>query len=265
MERIMCPPRYFDIEYSINPWMNVSNKVNRSLAFKQWYRLIDILEGLGDVIHIVDAVPGLPDMTFCGDAGLVWNKIFIPSNFRHKERKGEVRNFIRWFEKNGYHIYTMPGDLAFEGLGDVVIHEDVAFFGHGPRTDKGALEYLSERIPDLKILGKMEIADDRHFHLALALSFVNRDTVLYYPPAFTEESVENLKKAIEKTISVSREDATEYFACNNVVVGNKVIVYNFTPRLRAELAEHGYEIVTCDMSEFKKSGGSVRCLVLDLT
>jgi N-dimethylarginine dimethylaminohydrolase len=262
MERVMCPPTYFDVEYSINPWMDTANRVDRGLAFEQWHALVEVLEGLGDEISVVEAAPGLPDMTFAGDAGLVWRRRFVPSNFRHPERRGEVDHFLRWFEASGFEIAPMPDDVFFEGLGDVVFHDGAAFVGYGPRSDERAIERLREIVPELEVVGRLSIVDDRYFHLAMALGFIDRETVVYHEPAFTPESVEALRRAVPRAIAVGDEDANSYFACNNLVVDGSVILDNCTPGLRADLGAAGYEVITCDMSEFKKSGGSLRCLVL---
>lgn len=264
MERVMCPPTYFDVEYSINPWMDPGNRVDRELAFTQWHELIGTLRDLGDTIHVVDAAPGLPDMTFAGDAGLVWKQVFIPSNFRHPERQPEPDHFVPWFAERGFSIQRMPDDVVFEGLGDVVFHDGRAIVGYGPRSDERAIDHLRELIPELEVLGRVRMVDDRYFHLAMALGFVDHDTVLYHQPAFTPESVEVIRGAVANAIPVGETDANEYFACNNLVVDGRVILDNCTPQLRGDLADAGYEAVTCDMSEFKKSGGSLRCLVLSM-
>lgn len=262
MERVMCPPTYFDVAYSINPWMDTSVPVDKGLAHEQWWHLHDLLVSLGDTIHVVDAAPGLLDMTFSGDVGLVWKNTFVPSNYRHPERMGEVQHYLPWFEARGVDIRPMPEDVVFEGLGDVVFHEGRAFTGQGPRSDPRAVDHLREIIPELEVLARMDIVDDHYFHLAMALAFIDHDTVLYYPPAFTPESVDRLEKAVPYAIAVSEEDANHYFACNNLVIGNQVLIDGTTPELRAALGSHGYEVVECPMSEFKKSGGSLRCLVL---
>jgi N-dimethylarginine dimethylaminohydrolase len=96
----------------------------------------------------------------------------------------------------------------------------------------------------------------------MALSFIDADTILYYPPAFDADSVRKLERIVRHPIPVSAEDANEYFACNNLVIGDKVLLDNCTPDLRKALARLDYEACPCPMSEFKKSGGSLRCLVL---
>lgn len=262
MLRLMCRPTYFDVVYSINPWMDVKNPVDVPLAHVQWTAFVDTLEELGDTVELVDPAPGLPDMTFSGDAGLVHGRRFIPSNFRARERAGEVEHYVRWFERRGYEIARMPDDVYFEGLGDVVFHEEAALIGHGCRSDERAIAELRRLIPSLDVLGDVRIVDEHYFHLAMALSFIDEETVLYYPPAFDAESVATIRRVIPRAIAVSERDANDYFACNNLVIGDTVLIDGCTPQLEATLGDHGYRVRRCPMSEFKKSGGSLRCLVL---
>jgi N-dimethylarginine dimethylaminohydrolase len=153
---------------------------------------------------------------------------------------------------------------VFEGLGDVVFHNGAAFTGHGFRSGQKAVQHLTRLVPELRVLGQLETVDEHYFHLAMALGFIDDSTVVYYEPAFTPRSVQCIRSMIPRAISVSATDANEYFACNNLVVGGTVILDNCTPKLRGDLADAGYEVATCGMSEFKKSGGSLRCLVLTL-
>lgn len=258
----MCPPTYFEIVYTINPWMNTNNQVNSDLAHSQWNGFVDTLREFGDEIDFIEPAPGLPDMTFSGDPGMVYNDRFIPSNFRAKERSGEVEHYVKWFSDRGFTIQRMPSDVYFEGLGDVVFHNDLAVIGHGCRTDERAIQYLKKFLPNMRIIADLKILDDHYFHLAMALGFIDDETVLYYPAAFDQRSCDKLKSVIKYPIAVGDEDANCYFACNNLVIGNTVLLDNCTEDLRRSLAERGYVTKACDMSEFKKSGGSLRCLVL---
>lgn len=262
MRRLMCPPDHFDIEYVINPWMNRSVRVDAALARRQWDDLVATLRGLGDTIEFIDPDPRCPDMTFSGDGGLVVDRFFVPSNFRVPERRLEVGHYVDWFSARGFTIADYDPDIYFEGLGDVVFSGSRAVFGHGVRSDRRSLDLLRRLVPDLDILCEMQIVDNRFFHLAMALAFLDDETVLYYPPAFDSASAARLKAAVPHTIAASDQDACDYFACNNLVLGKRVLIDGATPRLRDDLAAHGFETVICPMSEFKKSGGSLRCLVL---
>ncbi len=41
---LVCPPEHFSIEYEINPWMRLSNKVHPGRARVQWQALMEELE-----------------------------------------------------------------------------------------------------------------------------------------------------------------------------------------------------------------------------
>ena len=69
---LMCPPRYFDVKYVINPWMAGNlNKTDHSLANQQWQ---DFYHHLAQHSHIelIEPDPDLPDMVFTANPGLGW-------------------------------------------------------------------------------------------------------------------------------------------------------------------------------------------------
>ena len=69
---LVCPPDYFAIEYEINPWMRRSNTVNSDEAVRQWHHLMQVLErDVGAVLEQMKPVPGLPDLVFTANAGIV--------------------------------------------------------------------------------------------------------------------------------------------------------------------------------------------------
>lgn len=261
---LMCPPTYFDIEYSINPWMDISNKVDKEKARKQWDYVYNILTDLNVEIDILEPVSGLPDMTFIGDAGIVHNKKFLATNFRHAERQGEVKHYIKWMEENNYPIFEVPKDVYFEGLGDIIYFDEDIMFGYGPRSSPEAIKYVTETYPELKLKGELYLKDESLYHLGLAISYIDKDTLLYYPDAFTDESLEFLRNNFERRIECSEKDAKEYFVCNNIPIGKNILMDNCTEELETEISQMGYTVVKTDMSEFKKSGGSVRCLILSI-
>ena len=72
---------YYGVEYVINPWMagNV-HRVTQGNAARQWERLCDCLGELAD-IELVEPAPGLPDMVFTANAGLVLERKAVLSRF----------------------------------------------------------------------------------------------------------------------------------------------------------------------------------------
>lgn len=259
---LMCRPRFFDIEYSINPWMDVGNRVDKERAAHQWEEARRLLDERGIQIFEIEPVPNLPDMTFTGDCGVTFGNCFIRSNYRHPERQPEAGHFEKWFEAHGYRVVTLPEGVWFEGLGDVVAWENDIVFGHGPRSSPESLEYVQRAVPDLRVRARVSLATDEFFHTGLAAALLDADTLLYFPDAFTADSRRALAASFARCIEVDERDATHHFVCNNIPLGREVILDGCSPELRDQLADHGFQTVTCDMSEFKKSGGSVRCLIV---
>jgi len=260
----MCEPKFFDIEYSINKWMDVNNKVDKEKAYKQWNQLVSKLKSLGCTIETIEPQPNLPDMTFSGDDGLVYGNKVILSRFRHKERQGEVEHYKKWFKEHNYEVIELPKGVIFEGLGDIIYNDKKIIFGYGPRSDPAAINYVKEIMKDLETVCELEIVDREMFHLALSLSFIDDDTVMYYPESFSERSRELVESKFKNVVRVGKDDALNYFACNNIIIGKNVLLWNCSEKLEKELNNVGYNVIKCDMSEFFKSGGSLRCLVLKL-
>lgn len=96
---LMCRPTAFDVVYAINPWMDLNNKPDKALAFKQWENLYNTYTRLGVEVLLIDQHENLPDMVFTANAGIVEDNTFICSNFAPPERKPEEDLFQKWFLK----------------------------------------------------------------------------------------------------------------------------------------------------------------------
>jgi ornithine--oxo-acid transaminase len=69
--------------------MNPSVAADSGLAVRQWVRLRSIVEDLGHTVHLGDPVPGLPDMVYAANAGLVIDGKALVARFAHAERAPE--------------------------------------------------------------------------------------------------------------------------------------------------------------------------------
>ncbi len=69
---LMCRPEHFEVSYAINPWMDVTQGVDRELALRQWETLRRTYLDLGHEVELIEPEPGLPDMVFAANGGLVF-------------------------------------------------------------------------------------------------------------------------------------------------------------------------------------------------
>jgi N-dimethylarginine dimethylaminohydrolase len=201
-------------------------------------------------------------MTFAGDCGVVFGRTFLASNFRHPQRQPETQYYSAWFAAHHYEVIHPPEKVFFEGLGDIIYEGTSVVIGHGPRSSAESCALVREVFPHLNILAQIELAGEDFFHVGLAAALLDERTLLYHPEAFTKASQTCLEQVFPRIIRICERDARENFVCNNIRISRTLLIDDCTESLEHELAGLGYKVVKCDMSEFKKSGGSIRCLIV---
>ncbi|BDI34283.1 hypothetical protein CCAX7_63340 [Capsulimonas corticalis] len=264
MHLLMCPPDYFDVCYEINPWMDIARAPDRDRAVRQWTALRQILtEQLGARVSLIPPQPGLPDMVFTANAGLLHGGSFVPASFRHAQRQGEAPYFRQWFAEAGYPEKSLPEspEFTFEGEGDALFYGDVLLAGYGPRSDAAAYALL-EGLLGCRVL-PLALVDSRWYHLDTCLIPLAPDLLAYYPGAFDAAANKALQSLPGEKIVMTEADALN-FGGNAVVIGRDVVLNAGCEALEAELAARGFRVRATDLSEFIKAGGSAKCLVLIL-
>ncbi len=263
---LMCAPKLYEVSYVINPWMkgNLGNS-SRRRALQQWEELFVVLSELAD-IYLVEPMAGSPDMVFTANAGLARDGVVAISSFYHPERQGEEPHFRAWFHAAGYAVVDLPRDTPFEGEGDALFSADGSrlWAGHGTRTleaSHGALQ----RLWDVEVVS-LRLVDPRFYHLDTCFAPLEDGSLLYYPPAFDDESLNKIEAAYpaEKRIAVCEEDALA-FACNAVNLGKTIVMNCISAELEQELRGRGFEVIQVRLDEFLKAGGAAKCLVMKLT
>lgn len=283
MRVLMCPPDYFRIDEEINVHMHKEDQPDRRKARKQWQELVRTYIELGVEMWFIEPQPGLQDMCFTANGGWCrWGKIIFAS-FSHAIRKAEEPFYELWFNKYREKFldvatHKLPPDVNCEGQGDIVTVDlpagPLVLMGYGQgRTGYSAAQHLAA-IHGLsqEVVLPLRLVDPRFYHLDTACVFIQpKNLLLYYPGAFDSTSRRVLVSLPVKRYEVSEEDAVR-FVCNGAFVEiqdrdipETVFVTNTpTPRFREDMRAHGISVHPLDMSEFLKSGGSVRCLTLFL-
>lgn len=258
---LMCEPIHFRIAYEINPWMRRANAVVGPRALEQWRALRRVLVDLGVEVDLVEHQQAVPDMTFTANAGVVVGRRFIPSNFRFPERQPEAALFVQWFAGRGYDVATIHEPHYWEGEGDVLPADGQVFAGYRFRTEFRALDHLDELLGTTSI--RLELVDDRFYHLDTCFCPLSAGRALYYPGAFSADARATLARSVPDLIEVPAGEA-ERFACNAVLVDGTVVLNIGCPVTRSEIERRGLRSAETPTDEFIKAGGSVKCLLLML-
>lgn len=258
---LMCPPDHYGIEYEINPWMNRSLGAVRSVAFRQWTTLRDTLLGLGADVKTLTPRPGLPDLVFTANAGLIFHKTFLSARFRHEVRAKESPVFDAWFAENGFDVEHMPEASFHEGAGDALFCGATLFAGYRTRSDAQAHQWVGKRF-GVRVL-PLELVNARFYHLDTCFCPLADGVALYFPDAFDTYGRRVLQTQVGKLIPVVEAEAHR-FGCNAVVVGQTVIHNSQCPQLAESLTAAGYRSIEVELDEFLKAGGSAKCLTLRL-
>jgi N-dimethylarginine dimethylaminohydrolase len=259
---LMCRPTYFDVTYSVNVWMEPQNPTDTSLAIQQWHALRSGLIDLGHAVELIDPLPGQPDMVFTANAAFVVGQRAIGTLFSHRFRDDETVAYADWLKQHGFDV-RMPHFIS-EGEGDYlkIPGSDKAIAAYGIRTEISAHAELANWL-ELDVVS-VRMMDPRFYHLDTALAVLNEYSAIYYPGAFDEEGRTALSKLFPYLIEVPEADAVE-FGANAISDGLNVLIDRGAVGLRQTLHERGYAVTSFNMSELKKSGGSVKCCVLNLS
>ena len=260
---LMCAPDHYDVDYVINPWMEGNiHKSSQEKAVEQWSKLNFVLNNIAKV-DLVEGQPGVPDMVFTANAGLVLGDNAVLSRFYHPERQGEEPYFKKWFEDNGFNVFELPKDLPFEGAGDALLDREGRWLwaGYGFRSELDSHPYIAKWL-DIEVLS-LRLIDDRFYHLDTCFCPLSGGYLLYYPGAFDSYSNHIIegRVPVEKRIAIAEADAIN-FACNSVNVEQTVVMNKASDSLKQRLGDAGFEVIETPLTEFLKAGGAAKCLTL---
>jgi N-dimethylarginine dimethylaminohydrolase len=255
----MTPPAFFAVEYAINPWMDLATPVDKGTAIAQWETLYQTYLRLGHTVDLVPPVPGLPDMVYAANGGLIVNDTAIVARFAFAQRAAESAAYTEWMSARGYRpVHTRHVN---EGQGDLLVVGEMILAGHGFRTDVRAHAEIAEavRMPVISL----ELVNPRFYHLDTVLAVLDDHTIAYYPPAFTEAAQGQLQALFPDAIAVGSADAY-VLGLNAVSDGLHVVHPEAATGFAAQLRAAGFDPVGVNLSELLKGGGSVKCCTLEV-
>lgn len=270
--KLLSKPNNFKISYEINPYMNKNSKIEN--YEDDWCSIVKELRKYTKIktvnyknynIKELD-ITQYPDIVFAANHGLGipgTNKIIL-SNMNNKQRVNEIKYFKMWCDNQGYNTLEINDKYKFEGEGDGIWHpkRDLLWLGYGFRSDYGAIEEIDTIIESKTI--SLELTDERYYHLDVCFTPLSETDVLIIPDAFTSDSLDKIVDIFENVYYVPKSEKNT-FACNSKMISkNTVAIDKINSKTIKLLNKKGYNVLEVDTKEFRKAGGSIDCLTLEI-
>lgn len=272
---LLVAPTYYDVSYSINPWMDPAawardpGGMHRH-ATASFDALRTALGEAGFAVEVAEGAPGQPDMVFPANAAVVLDGKAVLARFRYPQRRGEEQPFAGIFENlraRGLinEVALLPEGCYQEGAGDCIWDARLGHFwaGFGPRSSHEAADAMAAHFGQEVVA--LELATEQSYHLDVCFCPLAGGEVLYYPPAFTEAALKVLRARVPaaRRIEASADDL-RHFSVNAVNLDDQVVMTRTTPHLRQELGRRGYRLHEVDLAPYMMSGGGAYCMTLRL-
>ena len=207
----------------------------------------------------IGAVPGLPDMVFAANGGLIIGGVAYGARFANAERAAEGPAYLTWFRNAG--LETHDPNHVNEGEGDFLTLDDMVLAGTGFRTHHQAHAEAQELFGRPVIT--LRLVDPYYYHLDTALAVLDGRTIAYYPDAFSTGSQRVLRRLFPDALIATATDA-RVLGLNAVSDGHHVVLSAGAKDLAQALRRRGYEPVPIDFSELRKAGGGPKCCTLEV-
>jgi dimethylargininase len=226
-----------------------------ALALGQHAAYCQSLEACGlEVLHLAPDQQH-PDSTFVEDTAVLTGHSAVLCRPGASSRRGEVdgvRGAIRRFY-SVVHEIAAPGTL--DG-GDICEAGSHFFIGISHRTnEEGARQLAGFLAEDGYTSGTVDIrAMQSILHLKSGIAYLDNNNLVVM-----EELAGREEFAGYDVIPVA---AAESYACNCVLVNDRVLVPVGFAHLDAALEQRGYRTLALEMSEFRKMDGGLSCLSL---
>jgi N-dimethylarginine dimethylaminohydrolase len=277
MLRVCIKPTTFTIlpiQDKQNPYIDIKHRVDRKKAAKQHDALVKSFANVSSYT-IEDAADPIPDIVFVANGGLCLPRLGRPvillPNMKYKQRKDEYEYLEGIYGDMGLETMPFPGNEPFEGQAELKWFDGgkKAICGYGHRSTKKTFTILEKlfkklygrRKPELLVI-PLQSAD--YYHLDVAMLEFDDAKCIIHERAFSEASIKKIQNFLGPE-NVFVIDTPDSFCLNAVVDGPNLITHTLAQPLKTYIEKiTDKKIIMVDTSEFEKSGGSVRCMTLDI-
>jgi N-dimethylarginine dimethylaminohydrolase len=266
------------IQHGQNPYIDISYdaKKYQHILKKQHDRVVDAFTASPSIVGRLPAITcPLPDIVFMANAGLSLPRLSKPllllPNMKYKQRQAELPYLKKIYHDMKLETIDYPGKEPFEGQAELKWFDGgrKAICGYGHRSTKQTfveLDRFFEKIygkekPELLVI---RLISPYYYHLDVAMLEYDEKCIIH-KRSVSPESLRKIEAFLGME-NVTVIDTKDSFCLNAVVDGSHLITHKLSdPLLKGRLESlTNRKVKEIDTSEFEKSGGSVRCMTLDI-
>jgi len=222
------------------------------LAQKQHQAYIKALETCGLEVTVLPFEPDFPDSVFIEDACLVTPRCAVITNPGADSRKGEIISVETAVSKFGLPMEKIlsPGTLD---AGDVMMKGDHYYVGLSDRTNMAGFQQLKQ-ILEKYGMSASAITLESVLHLKTGISYLENNILLAWGEFVSKPELSDFQM-----IQVPKDEG---YAANSVWINDIVLIPDGYEKTRGSIEERGYQVLSLDVSEYRKLDGGLSCLSL---
>ena len=226
-----------------------------SAALSQHEAYCRALESCGLQLIRLPADPQHPDSTFVEDTAILTSRSAILTRPGASSRLGEITGIRETIDR----FYSSTRQIAAPGTldgGDICEAGNHFFIGISHRTNEEGARQLGRFLAASGYTSStVDIRSTQSIlHLKSGIAYLGNKVLVVM-----EEMAGREEFSGHSLLTVSPEES---YACNCVLVNERVLVPAGFPRIIDELERRGYKTLPLEMSEFRKMDGGLSCLSL---
>lgn len=280
MLRVLIKPSTFRVtpmQDGQNPYIDINYHPDHKKIMHQHSELEKALSNT--VTYTINSPQHpLPDIVFIANGGLCLPRLPKPMivlpRMKYRQRQEELSYLKKIYADMRIETVHVTGKEPFEGQAELkwFCKGTKAVCGYGHRSTKKTfsdLNRLFERIygahglsaPELLVI---PLASADYYHLDVAMLEYDDTKCIVHKRAFDKTAMNKLKQFLGSE-NVHVIDTEDSFCLNAVVDGNRLITHQVSHTIQLELERiTNKKVHKVNTSEFENSGGSVRCMTLDI-
>lgn len=206
-------------------------------------------------LHRLPSDSDHPDSTFVEDTAVLTSHSAILCRPGAPSRLGEVTSVRETLQQFYPSVHGIRAPGTVDG-GDICEAGRHFFIGISHRTnEEGACQLAEMLARDGYTSTAVDIREMRSIlHLKSGIAYLDHNQLVVMEEMAGREELLDYERIVAT--------ADESYACNCVLVNDRVLVPAGCPQLTGELTRRGYNPLTLDMSEFRKMDGGLSCLSL---